>query len=248
MARIDYDSVAGNYAAARGLTEDGLAGWREALAQYLSGLTRPLVDVGSGAGQFANLFPSWFGIEVIGVEPSEGMRAEAEGARIDPRVHFLAGTAEQLPLPDASCAAAWISTVIHHIADLGAAAKEVRRVLAPGSPVLIRSAFPGRTHGISLFRYFPEAAQVVESFPSIEQVRREFGEAGFALESVQSVPQVSVPNLAAMRPRVALRADTTLLRITDEAFAAGLARLDAAIASGQGDQVPVDYLDLLVLR
>lgn len=248
MARIDYEQVAADYSAARGLTVEGLDGWRRALAPYLSGLELPDVDIGSGAGQFANLFPAWFGIDVVGIEPSDGMRRQAEAARTSERVRYLAGDAEHLPLETASCGAAWISTVIHHIPDLPAAAREIRRVLAPGASVLIRSAFPGRTSGISLCRYFPETAGVIETFPSIAQVASEFGAVGFRLERVEPVAQISISNLAGMRPRVELRADTTLRGISDEAFAAGLARLDAAIAAGQGDDEVVDYIDLLVLR
>ncbi len=42
--------------------------------------------------------------------------------------------------------------VIHHIPDLGACAQELRRVLRPGGPILIRSAFPGRLDGNSVWR------------------------------------------------------------------------------------------------
>lgn len=248
MARIDYAKIAGDYTQARGLTENGLAGWREAVRPYLAGLALPVVDVGSGAGQFAALFPSWFGVQVVGVEPSAAMRAEAVANTSDARVTYLHGDAQHLPLADLSAGAAWISTVIHHIPNLPAAAAEIRRVLTPGAPVLIRSAFPGRTGGISLFRFFPEAAKVVETFPSIEQVDQDFGAAGFALERVEPVAQVTTQSLREFRSRVALRADTTLRGITDEAFAAGLARLDTAILGGEAEGPVIDLLDLVVLR
>lgn len=248
MARIEYDEVAADYRAARGLSEDGLAGWKKALNPYFQGLMLPVLDVGSGAGQFATLFPKWFGASVIGVEPSEGMRARAEADRSDSRVTYLAGDAEHLPLADRSCGAAWLSTVIHHVPDLAAAAREIRRVVVPGGPLVIRSAFPGRTSQISLFRFFPEAAAVVETFPTVEQVERHFGAAGFALLKVAAVPQVSVPSLEEFRARVALRADTTLRGISNEAFEAGLTRLDQAIRAGGNDGPFVDYLDMLVLR
>jgi len=248
VARISYNDVAKDYRAGRGLNEDGLSAWREAVRPYFEGLRLPLVDVGSGAGQFAPLFAEWFEIEVFGVEPSDGMRAQAIESAAHERVRYLAGDAQHLPLQDASCGAAWISTVIHHIPDLGAAAREVRRVLAPGAPVLIRSAFPGRTAGISLFRFFPEAAAVVETFPSIERVERDFVAAGFALERFEAVPQVTVGSLGEFRERVALRADTTLRGISDDAFSAGLRRLDAAIESESDPEPLIDYLDLAVLR
>lgn len=121
-------------------------------------------------------------------------------------------------------------------------------MVVPGGPVLIRSAFPGRTGGISLFRFFPEAAAVVETFPSIADVERDFGAAGFRLEMVEEVPQVTVGSLREFRERVVLRADTTLRGISDEAFAAGIARLDAALGSDEDQGPLVDHLDLLVLR
>ena len=249
MARIDYDEVARDYRAGRGLSEDGLAGWREAVRPYFERLALPLVDVGSGAGQFAGLFAKWFGIQVVGVEPSDGMRGEAEAASDTAGVRYLAGNAQELPLADGSCGAAWYSTVIHHIPDLAAAAREARRVLAPGAPVLIRSAFPGRSEGITLFRYFPEAAEVVETFPGIKQLTRDFGTAGFEVERIEAVPQVTVGSLREFRERVVLRADTTLRGISDEAFAAGLARLDAAIAADrESAERLIDWLDLVVLR
>ena len=70
---------------------------------------------------------------------------------------YLAGHAAAIPVGDGQCGSAWLSTVIHHIPDLRACARELRRVLHPGERVLIRSAFPGRLDGITLFRFFPEA-------------------------------------------------------------------------------------------
>ena len=102
MARIEYDQVATDYRAARGLTEEGLAAWQKAVRPYFTGLRLPIVDIGSGAGQFAPLIARWFDVTVIGVEPSDGMRAQAEAVTNDPRVRYLAGDAEHLPLGDES--------------------------------------------------------------------------------------------------------------------------------------------------
>jgi len=247
MARVDYEQVAPDYIRGRGLPEDGLQGWREAVSPFLRGLSLPLVDIGSGAGQFSPLFATWFGIEVVGVEPSAAMRAEAIAHNSHPSVSYLPGDAQHLPLAADSCGAAWLSTVIHHIPDLPGAAREIGRVLAPQAPVLIRSAFPGRTGRITLFRFFPEAATVVETFPSLWDVARDFGAAGFTLDSVTPVPQVSFRSLEEARARAALRADTTLRAIDDDAFAAGLRRIEDAIAAGSEGPL-IDYLDLVVLR
>ncbi len=121
-------------------------------------------------------------------------------------------------------------------------------MLRTGAPVLIRSAFPGRADLVSLFRWFPEAARVVDTFPSVEATIAAFDHAGFAFERLDSIPQVSAPSLRASLERVRLRADTTLRGISDEAYAAGLARLEAAAAAATEPAPVVDRLDLLVLR
>jgi ubiquinone/menaquinone biosynthesis C-methylase UbiE len=163
-------------------------------------------------------------------------------------VEYIAGNATSISLRSASCDAAWLSTVIHHIPDLDACARELRRVLHLSAPVLIRGAFPGRASGITLFRYFPEAASVVETYPTVEATVSAFERAGFSYQSLEPVPQQSVASLAEFRARVAHRADTTLKLIPGAAFEEGLRRLDDAIARGEHDGPVVDYLDLLVLR
>ena len=159
MPRIDYDGrIATQYDRGRAVPLDGLTAWRAALARYLppeSGL--PVLDLGAGTGLFAVALAEWFGVDVIAVEPAAAMRREALRKRPHPRVTYLAGHAAAIPVGDGQCGSAWLSTVIHHIPDLGACARELRRVLHPGERVLIRGAFPGRLDGITLFRFFPEA-------------------------------------------------------------------------------------------
>jgi hypothetical protein len=141
-----------------------------------------------------------------------------------------------------------LSTVIHHIQDLKACARELRRVLREGARVLIRSSFPGRHERITLFRFFPAARQIAETFPTIDATTRAFGAAGFAHEALTSVPQVSAPSLATFCERVRLRTDSTLKPLADADFASGMAAIERAIAAQVKPAPVVDYLDLLVLR
>jgi len=242
---VDWDRLAAGYVHGREIPLDGLEAWREALAPFFAAATAPVLDLGAGTGQFARAFTSWFGVRVVAVEPSRGMLAQAAGRT---NCDLIAGDGGHLPLRAASMSAAWLSNVIHHLPDMALAARELRRVLVPGAPVLIRSGFPGRGGGISLFKWFPEAEAAVDRFPTIEQVREDFGRSGFAFESMTSLPQVTAKRLADVRDRVVHRADTALQALTDAQFAAGMQRLDAAIASGRGDEQVVDWMDLLVLR
>jgi ubiquinone/menaquinone biosynthesis C-methylase UbiE len=247
---VDYDRAAGAYHQARDMPPDALKPLHSALASYLTSRSSPVLDVGSGTGQFSRALAEWFAVHVVGIEPSAGMRHEARRLNLHPRVSYVAGRAEALPVRARSCGCAWLSTVIHHIGDLCACARELRRAFVPGGPVLIRSAFPGRLDRITLFRYFPEARRVAEAFPSIERTETAFRAAGFALEHLEDVPQVSAPSLAELLSRVRAHrgADSTLASLSEEAFARGVRALEHAVVAGEASGPVVDHLTLLVLR
>src|ERR671933_1477653 len=250
MARIDYDGdIATVYDRGRAVPLAGLTAWRVAVVRYLppqSGL--PVLDVGAGTGLFAVALAEWFGVDVIAVEPAAAMRREALRKRPHPRVTYLAGHAAAIPVGDGQCGSAWLSTVIHHIPDLGTCAHELRRVLHSGGRVLIRSAFPGRLDGITLFRFFPDARHIAEPFPSIAATVEAFAMAGFSPEALESVPQVTAESLRAWCERVRLRADSTLQPLPDDVFARRLAEAERAAAEERVARPVLDRLDLLVLR
>ena len=255
MARVDYDRMASDYVEARTLPPEGMTPWREAIRPWLpsEGEDRsPMLDLGAGTGQFAAAVADWFGVQVVGVEPSRGMRAQAARAHPHPRVAWVAGVGERLPLAEASCAWAWVSTVVHHLDDLDGVAGELRRVLRPGRPVLVRQAFPGRMEAITLYqRFFPGAAAALiqqGELPTVERVSAAFAGAGFQVEALEAVDQVSATSLATYRDRVRLRADTGLKLLPDDQFAAGLTALDRAAAAETTPTPVVDRIDLLVLR
>lgn len=238
---MDYDeAAAAAFAVARRLPPAGLVAWREAVARY----ARPragarFLDLGSGTGTWAAAFREWYGVDVVAVEPSAAMRARSA-------VPVLAGDAGAIPLPDSTVDAAWLSTMVHHVPDLAAAARELARVLRPGAPVLIRSAFAGRPEGIGLFEFFPEAVRVLDRYPSVDAVRRAF--AGFEFVALEPVPQVTAASLAEVLSTMDRDAHTPLRLITDAEYEAGLARLRAAAASPTRAGPVIDALDLLVLR
>src|SRR5215472_286783 len=195
MARISYDDqTAAAFKAVREVPRDGLTQWREAIRRHLRpspGMT--LADIGAGTGAFAAAFSDWYGLGILAVEPSAAMRAQIPRR---PGIEVLDGDASALPLPDDSVDAAWLSTVIHHVPDLEAAAAEIRRVLRPGAPVLIRQAFPGRAGRIELVRWFPETARTIDTYPTVEQACRAFAVAGFRQEALEQVPQANTASLA----------------------------------------------------
>ncbi|HEY2209849.1 MAG TPA: methyltransferase domain-containing protein [Gaiellaceae bacterium] len=249
MARISYDEeTAAAYKAAREIPREGLSEWREAVRRHLRpspGMT--LVDIGAGTGQFAAAFSDWFGLGVLAVEPSSAMREQIPRM---PAIQALEGDAGALPLPAESADAAWLSLAIQHIPDLEAAAHEIRRVLRPGAPVLIRGGISGTNYeGIENIRWFPETARMVDTFPTLTEVREAFAAAGFHREALEQVRETYPASLADYLGEVdTLRlADTTLRSLSEEEFLRGKERLRRAVDSGNRE-ARSNWLDLLVLR
>jgi SAM-dependent methyltransferase len=89
---------------------------------------RRVVDLAAGTGKLTRALLA-AGAEVTAVEPSAEMRAEF--ARVLPGVAILAGTAESIPVPDASVDAVAVGSAFHWF-DVPAALDEIARVLRPG--------------------------------------------------------------------------------------------------------------------
>ena len=244
--------TAAAYKAVREVPRDGLSEWREAVRRHLRpspGMT--MVDIGAGTGQFAVAFSDWFGLSVVAVEPSAAMREQIPRT---PAIRVLAGDAGALPLPAESADAAWLSLVIQHVPDLASAAHEIRRVLRPGAPVLIRGGVSGTNYeGIENVRWFPETARTVDTFPSVSETCDAFEAAGFRREAIEQVRETYPASLADLLARVdTLRhADTTMRGLTDDEFLRGKERLRRAVQRAEDEANPEprgNWLDLLVLR
>ena len=93
-----------------------------------------LVDLGCGSGYWLSGYADE-AHEVIGIEPDDTLLPLARAR--DPRVQMLRGSAEHLPLPDASIDVvhARFAYFFGEGADVGLA--EVKRVLAPGGRLVV---------------------------------------------------------------------------------------------------------------
>lgn len=87
-----------------------------------------VLDLAAGTGKLTSALVAR-GLRVVAVEPADGMRAQLAAAL--PDVDVRPGTAESVPLPDASVDAVTVAQAWHWF-DEPAAAAEVARVLRPG--------------------------------------------------------------------------------------------------------------------
>ncbi|MEU5868882.1 MULTISPECIES: class I SAM-dependent methyltransferase [unclassified Nonomuraea] len=101
---------------------------------------RRVLDLGAGTGKLTATLtgmltgpltgtPAGTGVEVVAVEPDPEMLAELRRAL--PDVRALPGSAEAIPLPDASVDVVLAGNAMHWF-DMAVAGPEIARVLAPG--------------------------------------------------------------------------------------------------------------------
>lgn len=96
----------------------------EHVAWLLEGVNGPVLDLAAGSGKLTRGIQR-LGFDVIAVDPDEQMLSAISG------ITTLVGTAEAIPLPDASVAAVTVGQAWHWF-DPVAAGTEIARVLRPG--------------------------------------------------------------------------------------------------------------------
>jgi SAM-dependent methyltransferase len=130
---VIHEAAARGFAQAVADYERGRPGYPPAAVERLCeaagiGPGRAVLDLAAGTGKLTRLLVPT-GAEVVAVEPVEQMRAAL--ARALPEATALAGTAEDLPLPDDSVDAVVAGSAFHWFRG-DEALEEVHRVLRPG--------------------------------------------------------------------------------------------------------------------
>lgn len=230
MKRTDYGPIAAIYdrhQARHDNPPDAHLGAR------IESTDRPVraLDVACGTGNYVAAQRRAFGPTRVawhGVDASPEMLDVARGKL--PDVELREGRAEALPFDDESFDYVSCNFAFHHFEDKHAALDEMRRVLRPGGGLRIANLGVEHMPGWWLFRFFPEARVEDEKrFWSTELVLHELWRRGFDAETEGRLTQRRKPakELAEIaRPRDL----SSLVIVSDEQFAAGLAQLEALAA------------------
>ena len=226
---MDYDEtdIATNYDEARALTPEQVRLWGDLLSVNIdrAAISR-IIDLGCGTGRFSELLATHFGVEVIGIDPSQRMVDQARHKPATGRVVYRYGSAESLPLPNQCADLVFMSNVYHHLSDPGAVARECLRVLRPAGYVCIRNGTQETN-----FRhrdFFPGLQALIESeLPARRQIESVFTAAGFKPFVNQIVTQIVAPDWQSFVGKSALRADSFLARLSNDDFLQGMAALRA---------------------
>jgi ubiquinone/menaquinone biosynthesis C-methylase UbiE len=249
--RVDYDRCQwAVYAEGRAPSPAVVELWSHVFGRYIARGARPtILDLGAGVGTYSKLFAELFDATVVGVEPSARMRAVAEREQSHPRVRYVEGFAEQIPLPGGECDVALLSNVIHHVRDRDSCVAELGRVVRLGGQVFVRGTLRESLPRIPFLDFFPTARAIDERrLPSVGEVVAMFSGRAFAHVASEVIEQETTPSFRAYYERVKLRAISTLELISDAEFEDGMARMREAAEGEAAPRPVIQPVNLLVFR
>lgn len=224
---LDYDTLADEYAPNRGAHPGVL---QALIASGIGPDTRAL-DVGCGTGNYALALRDRTGGCIIGIDPSRRMLVQA---RLNDRgrvVPFVQGAGERLPFAGGTFDFVFSVDVIHHVGDRPAYFREAMRVLRPGGRICtVTDSAEDIAARVPLSSHFPETVPVeLARYPAIATLTAELIAAGFRDAVTGGVSRTY--QLIDATPYRSL-AFSSLHLVSREAVSAGLARLEAELATG----------------
>jgi len=211
---------------------------------------RPLagLDVGSGTGRFTPSLARAFG-PVTGVEPSARMRETAHAQSVDPGARYLAGAAEDMPVPSGSADYALMFLSWHHVQDKPRAVQELTRVLRPGGRLLLRANFSDHHPHPWWLECFPRGFEAdAAMFQPLHEVIAMFTAAGWRVASFDTVTEPSHGTVGDVLARLRLRTLSFFAQLSPDELDAGFRRLEQTVAADPGAPAPVLAEPLLTLE
>lgn len=138
-----FDNISGNYDMMNRIITFGMdKGWRKKVYQIVttSG-TSSVLDVATGTGDMVFMYANSEVEEIIGLDISTGMleiaAKRSQKMKLDNRVSFKTGDAENLPFDDNYFDAVSVSYGIRNFEDLEKGLGEILRVLKPGGRLVV---------------------------------------------------------------------------------------------------------------
>jgi ubiquinone/menaquinone biosynthesis C-methylase UbiE len=251
-ASVDYDRIAPSYN--QRFVDGGMRGTAAALRTLADGMgAERILEVGCGTGHWLVTLRAVSG-QLYGLDLSAGMLEQA-GAQEAP-LALVRGCASNLPFPDSCFDLVYCINAIHHFQQQRAFVFEARRLLRPGGVLAVAGMDPrvhqGRWY---VYDYFEGTYETdLARFPSWGSVLDWMAEADFERVEWRWVERILDQKQGrAIFDHPFLKKDSCsqLALLTDEAYAAGLDRIEAALASAEaaGETVifPTDLLLAMIV-
>lgn len=181
---IDYNTASKTYDHTRKHSDEIVARF---VSRVSFAATTAILDFGCGTGNYLNTLQLTFGCSCCGVEPSEGMRALA--AKKNTLLDVRQGDHCQIPFNPDSFDFAFMTDVIHHVADLALMFSELRRVLKSGGQLCVVTESHDQIQARFYNRYFPSlAANEKQRYPELKRIVQSALTSGFSHEATEELP------------------------------------------------------------
>ncbi|HEX2036147.1 MAG TPA: methyltransferase domain-containing protein [Chloroflexota bacterium] len=237
MPRVDYDQIAHLYdepSRDHGV-DPHLVAYLAARPALEVGQAR-LLDVSCGTGKQLSAnrarFPHAF---AAGLDRYAGMLRLAH--RRGPDLAWVQGDGAALPFRGESFDFATNQFAYAHVTDKSSLARELYRVLRPGGRFVLTNIDPWSMQGWHLYRFFPEARDLdFADFLPGEQLLAFLQEAGFRpVQAVRDHRRTREDVRAFLEFARERHRTSHFLALADEAYRAGMERIQGAIAAaGEG--------------
>lgn len=249
---VDYDErLHAVYAEGRRISAETVRLWMAEFARHLPA-RRPLtvLDLGAGVGRFSPGLAEAFGGPVYAVEPSDRMRATARSTAAHPRVSYLKGAAEAIPLTADCCDFALLFLSFHHFKDRRKGLTEVARVLKPDGVAALRTHFADSMPDLFWYDYFPSAREVDAGlYPTLAETKELAEQAGLVPDDEPRwITADEHLTLGEAYERLRLRALSTFEYLPEVEVEEGFERFHRDAAEHPDQPTPTVPLPLLVLR
>ena len=232
---VNYDQIAPTYHQRYSFNRlDGIAAALRSLAQAYS--AERVLEVGCGTGRWlGELRP--VARHVFGLDLSPGMLRQAR--RRDARLAVTCGQAIRLPFPAAAFDLVFCVNAFHHFPEPRAFIAETRRLLRPGGALAILGMEPRASREWYLYEYFEGAYETdLRRFPSTGMIMEWMRAAGFERAEwrvAEHIAQQLTGREVLADHFLQKHSTSQLVLLTDEAYAAGLARIEAALAAAEAE-------------
>jgi SAM-dependent methyltransferase len=246
MAPVDYDRLAPTYDRrfADG-DQPRIAAALHALAHEQN--AERILEVGCGTGHWLAGLAS-AARQVHGLDLSAGMLAQARRRH---GAFFLArGRAGRLPYAPATFDLVYCVNALHHFEDPAAFVLEARRLLRPGGALAVIGTDPhSRQDAWYVYDYFPGTLQTdLARFPSSGAVLDWMAGAGFRRATwrpVDRIHDLKMGRAVLDDPFLQKQSCSQLALLSDQDYAAGLRRIEAALAHAEASgETAVFHSDL----
>jgi ubiquinone/menaquinone biosynthesis C-methylase UbiE len=248
---MDYDSndMAVTYDRGRDHGPEVLELWMDVVSQQVKPeRIKTILDLGCGTGRFSEALAVRFGADVVGIDPSKKMLAQARRKEHTRRIRYALACGEALPLRDNSVDLIFMSMVFHHFDNALLAARECRRVLRDRATAFLRAGTRERISSYPYVNFFPESRPILEEClspaPFVTEI---FEAAGFGTAALGVVTQEIAQSYSDYAEKLSWGADSVLASLSRRDFESGMKAL-RAYAAHSDDKTVFEPIDIFVFR